>query len=29
VDAFDGDTAKGQVVGELPVGDGERGEIVA
>jgi hypothetical protein len=29
VDAFDGDAAEGEVVGELPIGDGECGEIVA
>ncbi len=29
VDAFDGDAAEGEVVGELPVGDGERWEVVA
>jgi hypothetical protein len=29
VDAFYGDAAEGEVVGELPVGDGEGGQIVA
>ena len=29
VDAFDGDAAEGEVVGELPVGDRESGQVVA
>ena len=28
MNTFDGDAAKGEVVGELPVGDGERWEVV-
>jgi hypothetical protein len=28
VDTFDGDAAKGEIVGKLPVGDGERGKVV-
>jgi hypothetical protein len=29
MDAFDGDAAEGQIIGELPVGDGERWDVVA
>jgi hypothetical protein len=29
VDAFDGDAAEGEIVGELPVGDREGGQVVA
>jgi len=29
VDAFDGDAAKGEVVGELPIGDSECRKVVA
>ena len=29
VDAFDGDAAKGEIIGELPIGDGEGGQVVA
>jgi hypothetical protein len=29
VDALDGDAAEGEVVGELPIGDWEGGQVVA